>query len=159
MFRDRREEILVRLETVILPSVVMTPSIAHIARNSVGIPDDKRPAIVLLDGDEAGILQPKHPDPRMGMAPQLVTMAPEIFYLAGDLPENQMPGTHLNLAKCKIMDAIVSDVELRQICGRNGQIGFGGMETDMKTGSTVSGEAKINPIFTYPFIPSELKQE
>jgi hypothetical protein len=158
-FRDRREEILVRLETVVLPSVVMSPSIAHVARNAVGIPDEKRPAIILLDADETGILQHKHPDPRVGMAPQLVTMAPEIFYLAGDLPENQVPGTHLNLAKCRIMDAIVSDVGLREICGRNGYIGFGGMETDMKTGSTVAGEALLHPVFTYPFIPSELKQE
>lgn len=157
--RDRREEILDRLHKVVIPSVVMVPTIAHVERNKVGITDEKRPAIILLDADEIGILQAKHTHPGMSMAPQLVTMAPEIFYLAGDLPENQVPGTHLNLAKCRIMDAIVSDVGLREICGRNGSIGFGGMETDMKTGSTVAGEAKINPVFTYPFIPSELKQE
>lgn len=157
MKRDRREEILARLE-VVLASIVMVPALAHVVRNKAGLPDERRPALILLDADEAVAMRHEGPTRGLRIPPQLMAMSPQVFYLAGDLPENQTIGGHLNAARMAVMDAIIYDQQLKDICGNNGSIYYGGAETDMKTGSSMEGQMQINPVFIYPFISSELRE-
>lgn len=156
--RDRREEILTRLEAI-LYTIVMTPPLVHVVRNKAGLPDERRPAIILLDADEALTQRIEQPSRGLTRPPQLMAMTPQIFYLAGNLPQNTTVGQHLNAARIAIMDAIMHDDQLRDICGANGSIYYGGCETDLKTGSTIEGQMQINPVFIYPFIPRELRAE
>lgn len=156
MRRDRREEILVQLEAI-LNTVVLNPPILKVKRNVDGLEGMDRPGIILLDADEIGT-QRETSHRGLGLPPQIVVMSPQIFYLAGNLPENTTIGTHLNSAKMAIMDAIVHNQVLRDICGQNGYIRYGGAQTDMKTGSSIEGQIMLQPVLAYPFVSSELKE-
>jgi hypothetical protein len=153
--RDRREELLVRT-LALMSGLVLVPALVETVRNTADLGDARRPAIVVLDGDETSIKRVEGRTQGLRLPPQLVAMTPQIFYLAGDLPENMTIGTHLNTAKVAILNAIWHDAALRAICGSNGGIYYGGCETDLKTGSTISGELQVNPVFVYPLLASEL---
>ena len=74
---DTREEILARL--VAIGSQV--PGVTAAGRNRVALSETARPAIIVLDADEAA--EEEEPRGRPGTAPQLVVMTPELFVLAG----------------------------------------------------------------------------
>lgn len=127
------------------------------ARNRGLLQNEQRPAIVILDGDEsARTIAPARN--LQFMAPTINRARPEIYVL---LPENRpavdntgQVGADLNAWRIKICDAIAGDSQLQSIVGTNGGIIYNGCVTDLKSGSSLTGQMRIDFLLDYPFIPT-----
>lgn len=153
---DKREAILERLFTVLAG----LDGFASIWRNRAELKEDKRPALVMLDGSEAvqlaqarnGRGQPA------GVAQSLLYVKPQIFVLLkSQKPENATVGQLLNQYRRSIILAVAQDDALTAMVA--GSVEYDGCETDMQTGSTVQGEMQLHFSFPYAFKLSELAQE
>jgi len=166
ILKDRRDEILSRLETVLegltIPLTTGTIPANNFVRNRNELPAGKVPGIILLDADEVQ-------DPRaIRMADgrqlppgvQVMKMTPEV-YVVLDVrkPQNANVGQDLNLARATVIRAIFSDTELRNLCGTNGQIYYDGCVTDLARNRTMEGQIGMSFTFCYPLIPGELVTE
>ena len=145
---DNREAILARL-AVLLAAIA---GIESFARNRGLVANDSRPGIVLLDGDES-----ERP-PRVGrnltgrqsMLPVFMAMKPQIFVLMdARQPQNVDVGTDINAFRTAIIRAIAADTTLRSLVGTNGDIVYNGSETDLKSGSPLDGEMRLDFTFSY----------
>jgi hypothetical protein len=158
---DMRENILARIFTV-MASVTVDPAIVTTVRNRGLMENEKRPAQVLLDGDEF---------PRLSvdtrrikgmaslMAPQIVQIRPGVYYL----PKEKRPtnvqngvniGTEANTWRIAFLNKLWADVELAELLGSNGSMVYNGCETDLKSGSAMSGEIKLDFIVNYVLRPT-----
>jgi hypothetical protein len=145
---DKRESILARLE-IVLAAIA---GISSFARNRALRDNDARPGIVLLDGDES-----ERP-PRVGrnvagrqaMLPVMMAMKPQVFVLMDTrLPQNVDIGPDLNAFRTAIIDAIANDATLLTLVGTNGDIVYNGCETDLKSGSPLDGQARLDFTLAY----------
>ena len=145
---DNREAILARLE-VVLAAIA---GIESFARNRGLRDNDSRPGIVLLDGDES-----ERP-PRVGrnvagrqsMLPVFMAMRPQVFVLMDTRkPQNVGIGTDINAFRTAIIRAVAADATLRALVGTNGDIVYNGSETDLKSGSPLDGEMRLDFTFSY----------
>lgn len=150
--RDRREEILVRLEELMAEEYI---SARTVARNRALLKQDVRPAIAILDGDEVarltgdGFGRGQHG--RVGMTAQLMTMTPQIFYILDSRkPLNEGVGPDVNAFRITIATTIARDPQLRAILGSNGSVAYMRMTSDLKSGSRLDGEVQLDFAFTYP---------
>lgn len=154
---DKREAILARLLAILdnIPDVI-TPA-QLVVRNRGELPEDKRPAIVLLDGSEevrishsgrGGVL----------MTPAVMTLSPQIFVLLKPRQDaaNTGVGEELSAFRVAVIKAIAQDQILAQLCGSNGQVILNRVETDMQTGSTLSGELRFDFAIDYTLDPNAL---
>lgn len=157
MSADMREDVLARI-FVIMGTV---PGIVTNARNRGLMTNEKRPAQVLLDGDEL---------PRLSvdtrrikgiqalMAPQIVSLRPEVFYLPTEKrPNNDTPaniGSEANAWRLDFLQRLWTDAPLAAILGSNGSLVYNGCETDMKSGSAMSGEIKLDFLCNYVLKPT-----
>jgi hypothetical protein len=162
--KDRRQEILTRLDTL-LSGLTITLSTGAIpagsfVHNRNELPKDLVPGIILLDADEVqdprGIRLPDGRQLPMGI--QLMKMTPEI-YVVLDVrkPKNIDVGEDLNTARAAILAAIFIDAELRAICGSNGGITYDGCVTDLARNRTMQGQLGLSISFTYMLSPTELQ--
>jgi hypothetical protein len=150
---DRREQTLARL-TVIMAEI---PSIQAAVRNRGELPANKRPAIVVLDGDEVARESVAQQRGRLTLAPHLVDLTPEIFIVMDQRePHNVGIGEDLNALRIAVLKAIIADQELVGILGANGDIRYNGCNTDMATGRAMEGQMQLSITFTYALRPSEL---
>lgn len=100
----KRERILARLHDILL-EVADAP---NVGRNVTDVSDSNRPALILLDGDQAA-------DPRIigrGRpinSANLVTMRPEVVILAGSGSGDENIGTVLNSLHDQIFVKVMSD--------------------------------------------------
>jgi hypothetical protein len=149
---DRREAILVRL-LAIMGSI---DDVETVARDRGLLDNDARPALVLLDGDE------QERTPRVGrnvtgrqaMIPVMMTMRPQLFVvLKNKKPANEGQGPLLNTLRTAVITAIANDATLLTLVGSNGDIVYNGCETDMKSGSGLDGQARLDFSLTYPLDP------
>jgi hypothetical protein len=154
---DTREAVLAQLFTI----MGTMPAIVTNARNRGLMTNEKRPAQVLLDGDEQPRLSVDTNRIRgmqMAMAPQLVMLRPEIFYLPTEKrPLNNTPqniGTEANAWRVEFLSRLWADTGLADILGSNGSIVYYGCETDMKSGSAMSGEIKLDFMVIYVLRPT-----
>lgn len=153
MTTDRRELVLVRL----LAILATVPPIQVVVRNRGELPAEKRPAIVLLDGDETARLNVAQSRGRLTAAPCFVDMTPEIFVVMDARePPNALIGKDMNTLRIAIVRAIYADADLKTILSSNGEIRYGGTSTDMASGRSMEGQMHIRLVFTYPLLPSEL---
>jgi len=143
---DRREEILARLAVV----AAGISGVVTAVRNSVGLSDDKRPAIDILDADEVSAPALSS----QGKGPQLVTMTPEIYIMVAETPENLGPA--INAIRASVIKAILEDTDLQNLTGDNGSIRYEGCATGLSRGRSMEGEMGASIAFTYPFFLSEL---
>lgn len=147
---DRREEILKRLEFVLTG----LEGIQAFFRNRDELSGKRRPAILLLDGDEAVAERGGN---RPGRAPHLVNMTPEIYVVLGDnVPPGVNVGTELNRWKNVILKLVFEDVELNGLVGSNGNIRYDGSVTDLARGRSMEGWLGVGVSFTYVFDPRSL---
>lgn len=155
---DRREEILSRLLVILtaVPPQVGSP-VHTVFRNRGELPDDKRPSIVLLDGGET-IKTPYGNKGRVLMSPAVMTLRPQIFLLLQPRKtiDNAGVGAELNLFRKAIIKAIANDQDLTHLCGSNGGIQLDSCETDMQTGSTLTGEMRFDFSIDYMLDPYNL---
>lgn len=149
---DKREMILARL-FAILQSV---PNVEHCFRNRAELPDEKRPAIILLDGDETATKQ-RNDQPSVNAAPNLINVAPEIYVsLKGQKPDNKTVGQDVNTWRRKIIKLILTDAMLVDLVGPNGTITYNGCVTDLRKGHAMNGELGLDFTFAYVLRVSDL---
>lgn len=149
---DIREETLVRL----LAIAEGTTGIARASRNdqSVGEASDDRPAIQIFDGDE--ITDESDPVLKRPLGqPRRVRMSPEIWIMAGSLPENI--GTSLNTLRARFLRALLTDSALQAVLDQGqGTIIYDGCATTVTRGRTSEGELKVLVSFAYILTPGAL---
>ena len=145
---DRREMILTRL----LEIAVGVEGIVAAFRNKDEISERQRPAIVILDADEAA--DDADPASRPSRAPRRVAMTPEIYILLGAKPEDL--GTAINSLRARFVKAVLGDAPLSLIVGSNGDIRYEGCATALARGRSMEGEMGVSFSFTYALRPEEL---
>jgi hypothetical protein len=166
--RDRRQEILDRLWdlfsgiTVDLAGgpngpVAITPG--SVVRNRNKLQQDKVPGITILDADEIRDQRQLQPPPGMQqvrMPAQVMRMTPEIYVVLDERGvENKNVGKDLNTARLAILNAIMTDEQLLNIVGPNGNITYDGSVTDLARNRTMKGQLGISVTFSYPLIVKE----
>lgn len=128
-------------------------------RNRGELAEDKRPAMVLMDGTEENIkLLQTQGSGRVFMSPTVMRLFPQIFVLLKprDTILNEGVGLELRTFRNAIIKAIAQDKILPQLCGSNGSVSLLRVETDMQTGSTAQGELRIDFAFDYTMNPNDL---
>ena len=145
---DRRELILVRL----LEIAKGIEGIAGAFRNRDEISEKQRPAIVILDADEAA--DDADPGSRPARSPRRVAMTPEIYILLGAKPEEL--GSVINALRARFVKAVLGDVQLASIVGSNGEVRYEGCATALARGRSMEGEMGVSFSFTYVLRPEEL---
>jgi hypothetical protein len=163
---DRRALILSTLEET-LSSMDVTLSNGKIAagnfvHNRDQLSAEKLPGIILLDGDEKGFGQPLPMGrvPPVPMSTRLVIMQPEIYVVLDyRKPQNKSVGDDLTIARQAIVNAVMNEPIMKQICGSNGRIDYEGCVTDLARNRMMHGQMGISFSFIYPWIPLELVSE
>lgn len=152
---DKRELILARIAAITVDAKTAA-GILFCARNRALIANDKRPACVLLDGDERPGLQriERRGRPEIGMAPAILRMSPELYIIMDEKrPTNDDIGPLLNAKRIALSKAIVNDAALKVLLGANGGITYSGCVTDLKSGSPLTGQMRLDFVYTYVFNP------
>lgn len=135
----RREDILARLFAVLASITELTTT----ARNRGMIKNDIMPVGILMDGDEDAVTNGVNRG-RQRMSPALVVMHPQIYIILPiGKPTNVSVGQELNAFRGRLIRAIVSDQQLLTLIGPNGDIGYEGCETDLKSGMPMEGQMLI----------------
>ena len=145
---DSRELILVRL----LEIAKGIEGIAGAFRNRDELSEKQRPAIVILDADEAA--DDADPGSRPARSPRRVEMTPEIYILLGAKPEEL--GSVINLLRARFVKSVLGDSQLGSIVGTNGDIRYEGCATALARGRSMEGEMGVFFSFTYVLRPEEL---
>lgn len=148
----KRELILARL-FVVLQAV---PGLAYSVRNRGDLKSDKRPAIQLMDEDEAAD-RSAFDRGRKSTAPNVVLMTPGIYvFMQNKKPENVGIGTDLNTFCGKIIKGVLADEELKDLVASEDGLRYEGMNTDLAEDRTAEGKARIAISFLYYLSPDEL---
>jgi len=145
---DRREMILSHL----LEIASVTEGVVAAFRNRDEISEKQRPAIVILDADEAA--DDTDPGSRPARSPRRVAMTPEIYILLGAKPEDL--GSTINTLRARFVKAVLSDTQLINIVGTNGDVRYEGCATALARGRSMEGEMGVSFSFTYVLRPEEL---
>ena len=146
---DLREAILARLVAI----TAETPGVVSAGRNRVTLSETARPAIIVLDADEAA--EEEEPRGRPGHAPQLVTMTPELFVLLG-APAAEI-GAELNAFRRRIVRRVLTDAELLGLAGPNGLIRYAGCATARAAGRSMEGEMSLSFAIRYVLKPTQME--
>lgn len=145
---DKREAILARLQVI----AKAVRGVVSAVRNMHGLSDTQRPAIVVLDGDEAA--DDGDPRNRPTNAYRIVDMTPEIYILLGAAPEDV--GADINLLRARLVKAILTDTTLRELTFQDEGIRYEGCVTALASGRTMEGEMAVNFTFTYVLRATDL---
>lgn len=141
------------------PNGSITIKPGNVVRNRNDLQADKVPGIIILDADEVKDMRQTQPNPGMKqtrMPPQMMKMTPEI-YVVLDVRgvQNENVGKDLNTARLAILNAIMTDGQLQDIVGANGNITYDGCVTDLARNRTMKGQLGISVTFTYPLLIAE----
>lgn len=147
--RDRREEILARLVVV-----AKTISGVQVFRNRDNIPETERPAICILDADEAADMAAQEKGLRYNRGKNVVNLTPEIYIMASSEAENI--GATINGIRMKLAKAVLEDGTLAGICGANGRVDYLGCDSQFAAGRKMNGDMSVRFSFVYPLLPTEL---
>jgi hypothetical protein len=146
---ERREEILARLAVLL----GLVEGIETVQRNKAALDNDRRPAIVLLDGDETTKTLGDRRG-RVAMSPAVVTMRPQVFILLkSSKPQNDTVGADINAFRKAVLAAIATDTEFAALIGSHGDIAYLGCETDLKSGGTLEGQMRMDFAITTALNP------
>ena len=158
---DKREEILERLRAIALAAQTGA-GIVTVVRNRQLLQNEERPAMVILDGDERPAFTPNAAaaDRYAGVRPVLTKMSPELYLLLDEARPTGLTaaaenvGTVLNDKRIKLCNAITNDAALKALLGSNGGIFYNGCVTDLKSGSPLTGQMRLDFSFNYLFNPT-----
>lgn len=147
---DRREQILARL-VVIAQGIAGVGTVVRNQPDTTGTASSA--AVVIFDGDESvdggGVGRG-----RPSTAPVFVEMSPELQIRAGR--PSATIGAVINGLRVLMVKAVLSDASLRTILGANGEIRYGGLNTELARGKTMMAEMGLVFEMRYPLIQSEL---
>lgn len=154
---DTRELILARISAI----TADVPGFVSAVRNRALMKTEKRPATILLDGDEFPVLTHGGRQNRarsgrmMALTPSVMQLRPELYVLLPeDRPNNDNIGPVLNQHRVNLCKAIGEDDALRMLLSSNGNIIYNGCATDLKSGSALTGQMRLDFFFNYTFFPS-----
>lgn len=146
---DNREGILARL--LVIASGI--DGVTNAYRNRDDIAETSRPAIVILDADEAA--DDSDPGRRPATAPRRVSMTPEIYILLGAVPADV--GTSINLLRARFVKAVMTDATLLALTLDSVGIRYEGCATGLARGRSMEGEMGVSFTFTYVMRPDTLE--
>lgn len=156
---DTRELILARIAVL----CTETAGFLTAVRNRGLLKTEKRPAVILLDGDEFPVLTHGGRQNRarsgreMLLTPSIMQLRPEMYILLPeDRPTNEDVGPIVNQKRVDLCKAIAEDAPLRTLCGSNGDIIYNGCATDLKSGSALTGQMRLDFYYNYTFFPDNL---
>jgi hypothetical protein len=158
---DKRELILLRL-LAICTATKTGAGIKTAVRNRGLLSTEQRPGAVLLDGDERPRLtHDRKSGGRPGMTPSIMIMSPELYILLDETMINREgvaddKGSVLNTMRITLTRAISSDADLLALLGSNGEIVYNGCVTDLKSGSALTGQMRLDFNYQYVFDPRAL---
>lgn len=154
---DTRELILARVSAI----TVEVAGFVSAVRNRGLLKTEHRPATILLDGDEFPVLTHGGRQNRarsgrmMALTPSIMQLRPELYVLLPETrPTNVEIGPVLNQHRVNLCKAIGEDEQLRMLCGSNGDIIYNGCATDLKSGSALTGQMRLDFYYNYTFFPS-----
>jgi hypothetical protein len=154
MSADIREDLLARLFAL----MGTVPGIVTAVRNRGLLKNENRPGMVLLDGDEfpRTSMDTRRLRGRAGlMAPQIVQLRPECYILMDEnRPRNDQLGQELNAFRVAFLEKVWEDETLATILGSNGSLVYNGCTTDLKSGSALSGQMRVDFIANYVLRPT-----
>lgn len=154
MSNDLREDVLSRIFTTMGTVTGITSTVRNRGLRS----NEQRPAMVLLDGDETPRLSTDTArlKGRLGlMAPQIITLRPEVYILLKeDRPKNSEVGPELNAFRIDFLSKMWADTTLATLLGSNGSIVYNGAVTDLKSGSALTGQMRLDFILNYVLRPT-----
>jgi hypothetical protein len=155
---DKRETILAHLLAMLdgLDGLAEVDGVKSVFRNRGEIPQEKLPAVVLLDGREKiKVSTSTHGGLR---TPTIFTLSPQIFIVLKprDDINNDGIGEELSAYRVKIIKLMRDDDTLAALLGANGEALYLSSETDMQTGSTMQGQMQMDFAFSYVLNPSDL---
>lgn len=156
---DRREEILVRLLALLGTVELDGYAVENVFRNRGVFPEDKRPAIALLDGSEDVALSGAPKSSRQsGPVPYLMSLKPfiHVALLRREITKADELGPELSAFRRGIIAAVFYDSQLLDLVTTNGVIEYLGSQTDMESGSAMQGELRLDFAFRYPLNPMDL---
>ena len=145
---DIREEILDRL-LIILGAV---SDVSAVGRNDDSLSERQGTTISLFDAGETTedlIGSGKPPQSIFRM-----TMEPEIIVTLGTTPE--AVGQELNNLRARVLNAILTDADLYNLVGKNGEVRYLGCDTDLRRGRDLKGEMQLGFSITYVVNPATL---
>lgn len=152
---DKRERILAQL-LLVLKGV---DGIKSAARNLDQIPEGARPAIVLLDGDEA-LPQSQGETTRSGKSPIVMQMQPVINVLVGD--NDKDIGATINAIRASLITKVLTDTDLAAVVEadinrpnrQNGRVSYTGMLTRFSHSFEMDCDMQVNFAIQYALDPS-----
>ena len=147
---DIREQILARLVEV----TASVPGVTHALRNQLGLSETSRPAIIVLDADEA-VEEEDLRGSRPANAPQLVLMTPELFVLVNQRAAGI--GAELNAFRRRILRRVLTDRGLGDLVGPNGSVRYAGCATALALGRSMEGEMSLSFTFRYVLRPDQME--
>lgn len=121
-----------------------------VLRNRTMIPEDQRPCVVVLDGDE----ETEEQFGKSGMTPARVTMRPAVYAMIED--DSEDIGTAMNALRSQIIYAVLSDPTLTGYTLNGNGARYLGMQMAVENGRKVSGAGEIQFGLTYLLNPSDL---
>jgi hypothetical protein len=146
---SKRELILARVEELL--GTIDGPK--TVLRNRGLADNDMRPALILLDGDEFSRTTGDKRG-RVAMSPQIMELRPQVFIVMDvRWPQNADLGPDINALKWAIEQALANDQNLIDLVGTNGNILLLRAETDLKSGSAVRGQLRLDFTLTYVLDP------
>jgi hypothetical protein len=156
MSLTKRESIITAILALLETYKTNNPdAVKTVVRNRAPHETEKRPCLVLLDGDERSRTTFDRKSSRGGarMAPQIMQMQPQIVIILEDLKANDdTKGTRLNTLRGDLISLVAESAELRTMVGSNGSIIFNGSTTDLKTGGAIQGQMLLDFSFFYALI-------
>jgi len=146
---DKRELILTRLLGILEEQ---KPDAVTVARNEQLADDEQKPVLLLLDADEEA--DDNDPRGRPAYAPRRVRLFPEIYVAVQAKPEEV--GQVLNQWRARLIKAIQTDTQLKDLAGPNGDIRYEGCGTALAGGRSMQGEMKLVISIAYILRASDL---
>jgi hypothetical protein len=150
---DRREDILAQV-LVILGGLGAT----SVARNRIDLSENARPALVLLDGEEASVpAQLSARGQHVPAAPLHMIMNPSVIILAPTAPPTNI-GSTLNGYRAQVIKAVLGDPTLNDLVGTSvGAMRYLGSDRpEIERGRVIEGALSVNFAFDYLLKPAEL---
>lgn len=145
---DRREAIMARLEDI----AAGVATIRNVYRNVKQVPDDKLPACVIMEGDEAA--DDNDPVNRPTTSPRRVHMTPQVVIVSG-APVTEI-GTDINTIRAAMIKAVLTDATLLALTLDDQGVRYLGLESDLAMGRSMFGQMALNFSISYVLNPSDL---
>jgi hypothetical protein len=146
---DVREDILARL----LEVVAAIPNIRWAQRNSVDVPENQLPAVMVFDADE----ETSGGQNRQSNSPVLVQMTPEIVFMQqADEVGSDLTALRRESIKRVLFDAGLNDLIAKSSPRGDGAIRYLGCNTDFGYGRSQSGFLRVLFMFKYTLRPDDL---